>query len=339
VDDIESTLVYDNMDNDNFDADMDDRRPNMRYSDPPVQPRRESKPGGSDSDRDEKDADRRRDRTPRWTGHGDDKQTDLRGPVPAHGHAVGRLVTRATVEERGVVLPDGGPHRYGPALQKKVAVRNSIGSADVGSGLDGMRVRPHVDPDREEYRTASQGHGQGRHDRAYNYDEGEEPELDIISDVRRTGPDGMRRAATSSAAVRSQAPLAPSSATKRVHTAGAAVHGTRSRGATPSVGSSGVGGGGNRTTSPAAALGRYAPPKTATTARFDSDDDTADEGSGDDANLHYKHQQQQQQKRATWYCANSACKRANDNPDYFDACEYCATPRSGPFSLVGRRAF
>ena len=322
TDDVDSTLVY------NHDAD-DINRNHVRHRDH-AQARRESKPGSSDSDWDEKDSDRRRDRSPRWSGHGDNRQGDFRRSDADGSHTVGRLVTRATLEERGIV-PPGDQQRLGPALKKKVAsVRNSIGGADVGSGLDGLRGRSHTDSHRgadDDYRGRQHGHGHGRP--RGDYDEGEEPELDVIADIRRTGPDTARRAATSSAAVRSQVSLAPINAEKRVHTAGAAVQGARNWGATPSVG---------RSMSPAAAFGRYAPPKTATTARFDSDDDTADEGSGDDTDLHFK-QQRQQEYRVKWYCANAACKRANNNPDYYDACEHCATPRSGPFSLVGRRAF
>ena len=324
---------------------------------------------GSDSDWEEKDeqSTAMRGRGAAWWGqngesHGGAAASSMIGQQPPARLVTGATVRRALGKDE-LPYDDRDRNRDGqdqqrllaPALKKKLAtVRNSMGSASTSSlglghadvacsGLDGVRSRQHNDWERD------LGRGRGiaggsvvRNRPGYSYhdasdDNGdldlhEEAELDVL----RTGSDGRRRAATSSSAVRSQAP--PVVPEKRLHTAGASVpisgrnnnsnnnHRYDDR-SSPSDD--------RRARSPAV-LGRFAPPASATAARFDSDEDTAEEGSDQDGDISRSRQQRQFD---SWSCAIQSCRYLNEDPEYFDACANCGVKRGGGKSIhqLGKR--
>ena len=351
----------------------DDRSSNRDMRDRESKYNGERQRRGSDSDWEEKDEQSAalRGRGAAWLGqNGESRVHGGHGSAIASGmtgqQLPGRLITGATVRQAlgkdALPYDDRDRNRDGhdqqrfapaPALKKKLAVRNSMGSASTSSlglglgdvacsGLDGVRSRAHNDWEQRDVgrergiaggslirnRPGYSSYHDDTNDDHGDLDLHEEAELDVL----RTGSDGRRRAATSSSAVRSHAAVVPE---KRVHTAGA------------SVPISGRNNSNNHRydhrSSPSddrrAVLGRYAPPKSATAARFDnSDDDTAEEGSDQDGDIS-RSRQQQQQRFDSWSCAISTCRYLNDDPEYFDACEKCGVKRGGGKSIhqLGKR--
>ena len=323
---------------------------------------------GSDSDWEQKDEQSAvsRGRGAAWWGQ--NGESHVHGGSPSLGmigqQPPARLVTGATVrrvlgkddayDDRDRNRDGQDQQRLAPALKKKLAtVRSSMGSASTSSlglgladvacsGLDGVRSRPHNDWDRDTDRERGIAGGNlARNRHGYSYHDAADGtgDLDLYegteSDVVRTGPDGRRRAATSSSAVRSHAPVVPE---KRLHTAGASVPiSGRSNNNNHRYDHRSSPSDDRRARSPAA-LGRYAPRESATTVQFNSDDDTAEEGSDQDGDIS-RSRQQQQQRFDSWSCAIQTCRYLNNDPDYFDACEKCGVKRGGGKSIhqLGKR--